>query len=204
MPFGLEARLLVVEAEHAAGDTARAVSLLATLLSEPSAPDVRRLLPADVLLLARVANLAEDRPAALGHYRALALSLEGIASSTERARALVEAAIIAWQESPENLWEARAYLRQSRLHFSPRLDPVRALLAERLEPSGQEAGRAERLEILVAQTEWILGAAPAARGAPREFLPVLSVGQRQLLLATKTAGSPEFPGPVDGWDEVPP
>jgi len=176
-PSGLEALTTLAAASHAAGQFEEAHGHFQRAAAGTSADDWSHLPPSVLLLAARAAALANERPRALEHYRAVILDLERIPSAHERARLLLEAALVAARSTPPRTAEAHAYFRQSADHPSPRLEAVRALIAPVLglagEPDAQPTEQAE-LDDARDVVRWMQGSAGPARGAPGELLPVLS------------------------------
>jgi len=130
----------------------------------------------DRLLAARAASLAGARSRALDHYRSVILELDQIPSPHERARILLEGALLAARVVPPEQAEAQAYLRQSGDHLAPRLAVVRRLVARAIEPRS-EGGTARSGQLaaddadLVAWMQKAGGRAPIA--APGELLPAV-------------------------------
>lgn len=175
-PHGMEAAVALALAALAVGDVAEAHRLFERLSTGKNAEIWLQLPPGQQLFAARAANLTGAVDRALDHYRAVILDLERIPSPHERARVLLEAAMMATRATPPAPAEALAYFRQSADHPSPRLGVVRQLIGHAL---GLEGGSGEdhALELQLEEARellrWMQGSAVNPRGAPGELLPVL-------------------------------
>lgn len=173
-PSGLEAAATVAAARLAGGDAAGAHLAFEGLSSGRNAEVWGKLPTLDRLLAARAASLSGNFGRALVHYRSVILELDRLPSPHERARVLLEAAMIAARSTPPESAEALAYLRQSADHPSPRLAIIRSLFLRAIGLAPEEAGPSGELEEARELTAWMQGQAPPPRGAPGELLPVLS------------------------------
>lgn len=173
-PQSLEAMTTRAAASHASGNFAEAHRLFTQAAAGATRDDWAALPGSTALVAARAASLAGFRSEALEHYRAVILALDRIERPHERARVLLEAALLAARASPPSMAEALAYFRQASGHPSPRLMVIRSLVGRALglatEPDG---GNEAELEEAWEQVRWMRGGAPPARGAPGELLPVL-------------------------------
>lgn len=172
-PSSLEAMTALAAATHATGDLEAAQELFALARAGARAGEWGRLPSSLQLLAARVASLSGQRSAALTQYRLVVLDLERIEGPHERARVLLEAAVLAARAEPPSMPEALAYFRQAADHPSPRLASVRFLVGRLL---GIEGGEVQAAEVEQAREglHWMLGGEPSMRGAPGELLPVLA------------------------------
>jgi hypothetical protein len=206
-PTGLEAAMLSATALLALGDAALAHQAFERALMGKGAAGFIRLPAGERLFAARAASLAGKRSRALEHYRSVILDLEQVQSPHERARVLLEAAMVAARTTPPEHAEAHAYLRQSSEHLAPRLHAVRRLVARAVDFGGADADRsADGRGLLAWQGDaadvvaWMQGGERVAWGAPGGVLPVvepdllLELMPRELLpaeLLEHRASSPE-------------
>jgi hypothetical protein len=173
-PQSLEAVTTRAAASHVSGNFEEAHRLFLQAETGASRDDWAALPGSTQLVAARAASLAGFRSEALEHYRAVVLALDRIERPHERARVLLEAALLAARESPPSMAEALAYFHQASGHPSPRLTVVRFLVGRALGLStDRDGGTGAELEEAWEQLRWMRGGAPPARGAPGELLPVL-------------------------------
>lgn len=175
-PASLEAGLTVAASLLAQGRAGEADQAFERARSHAGTPAWAELGAQDRLLAARAASLAGARSRALDHYRSVILELDQIASPHERARILLEGALLAARVTPPQQAEAQAYLRQSGDHLAPRLAVVRRLVARAIEPRPEAEGARARQQAaddadLVSWMQKADGRAPIA--APGELLPAV-------------------------------
>jgi|GEM_PF-3097618 len=196
-PSGLEAASLSAASLLASGAPESAHAAFERVSAGKNAERFAQLPPGQRLLAARAASLAGKRSRALDHYRSVILELDQLPSPHERARVLLEAALLAAHSSPPELAEAHAYLRQSAEHLSPRLVAVRRLVARAIGPSvGQTddtIGSSFLLEDATDAVLWMQTGARASLAAPGELLPAVDA---ELLAALLPSGPAEIEEPL--------
>jgi hypothetical protein len=175
-PASLEAMVTVAASLLGQGRAAEADRAFERARSLSSALAWTELGAQDRLLAARAASLAGAPNRALEHYRPLILELDQIPSPHERARILLEGALLAARVAPPQQAEAQAYLRQSGDQLAPRLAVVRRLVARAIEPQPEaEGARSRQLGTddadVVTWMQKAGGRGPIA--APGELLPAV-------------------------------
>ncbi len=180
---GMEAPLLLATAELVSKRPEEAHRRFSNLLDRSRESEIATVFR---VAAARAALLSGDAPEALRHYRRLALAIDRVDGPRKRTQVLVEAAIAASYSNPAGTREGVAYVRQSREHFAPLLEPIRQAVAVLL---FLRAGQVERARALSGPREaawalsWIFDRTGARHGAPGEVLPVLPPGESAALVA---------------------
>lgn len=180
LPNGIDALSLRAEATLLSGQVEEAERCFATWIERLSEAETARLPIATTISVGRAALLSGKYASALSWYRRAVLGIDRLAGPRQRARVLIEAAIVAGYQDPPLGDEARSYLRLAERQNAPLLREVLlgAWTASWLR-DGQPVQAVEKARELGGSwaLSYVLSAHPVSLGRSNEILPVLPEGE---------------------------